>query len=144
MANIFVISDTHFGHSGIITFKKEDGSPLRNFESVEEMDELEGCMGWEQKFQAMQALLIFKANASLHMRSPGDWYVALPGVSLKKEHILEGVSGSGATPEVAVNSAWVRLTVLQPGEYLITRSTTSPRKAIKWNGFMWEDVTEEK
>jgi len=39
MANIFVISDTHFGHANILNFKKEDGSPLRNFESGEEMDE---------------------------------------------------------------------------------------------------------
>ena len=39
MANIFFISDTHFGHAGILSFKREDGSPLRDFLSVEEMDE---------------------------------------------------------------------------------------------------------
>ncbi len=37
--NIFFISDTHFGHSNILTFKRKDGSPVRSFSSVEEMDE---------------------------------------------------------------------------------------------------------
>lgn len=37
--NIWLISDTHFGHANILTFKTEDGSPLRSFSSVEEMDE---------------------------------------------------------------------------------------------------------
>ena len=39
MHKIFVISDTHFGHKGIITFEKDDGSKVREFKSVEEMDE---------------------------------------------------------------------------------------------------------
>lgn len=39
MPNIFVISDTHFGHANILNFMKDDGTPLRRFESVEEMDE---------------------------------------------------------------------------------------------------------
>lgn len=39
MANIFFISDTHFGHAALLNFKNEDGSPVRTFSSVEEMDE---------------------------------------------------------------------------------------------------------
>lgn len=40
MSNTFLISDTHFGHVNIITFKRRDGiTPLRPFSSVEEMDE---------------------------------------------------------------------------------------------------------
>ena len=39
MADLFVISDTHFGHANILGFKNEDGSPVRSFSSVEEMDE---------------------------------------------------------------------------------------------------------
>ena len=35
----FLISDTHFGHSNILTFKKLDGSNLRPFSSLEEMNE---------------------------------------------------------------------------------------------------------
>ena len=100
-------------------------------------------MNWEQKFQAMQALLIFKGDASLHMRTPGDWYVSLPYVHLRKKNTLEGVSGSGPTPEEAVNSTWKNLTNRQPGEYLQIKSLSNTNKGVKWNGFMWEDVTEE-
>lgn len=39
MANIFFASDHHFGHSNILTFKKEDGSPLRAFTNITEHDE---------------------------------------------------------------------------------------------------------
>ena len=35
----FAISDPHFGHKGIITFENKDGSRVREFDSVEEMDE---------------------------------------------------------------------------------------------------------
>lgn len=35
---IFFCSDHHFGHSNILTFKNEDGSNVRTFESVEEMN----------------------------------------------------------------------------------------------------------
>lgn len=39
MANIFLISDTHFGHENILKFTKPDGSKLRDFHYIEEMDE---------------------------------------------------------------------------------------------------------
>lgn len=39
MAKTFLISDTHFGHSNILTFKKCDGTPLRVFDDVHHMDE---------------------------------------------------------------------------------------------------------
>ena len=39
MANIFLISDHHLGHSNILTFLNKDGSKLRNFANITEMDE---------------------------------------------------------------------------------------------------------
>lgn len=39
MRDIFVISDTHFGHVNILKFLNEDGSHVRDFASVEEMNE---------------------------------------------------------------------------------------------------------
>lgn len=39
MSNLFFISDTHFHHKNILTFKLGCGGHLRNFSSVEEMDE---------------------------------------------------------------------------------------------------------
>lgn len=35
----FLIGDTHFWHNNIITFKRNAGSPLRDFSCVEEMNE---------------------------------------------------------------------------------------------------------
>src|SRR3954466_9404047 len=40
MANIFLISDTHFGHANIPTFTQRNGEPMRPFKTVEEMDEV--------------------------------------------------------------------------------------------------------
>ena len=40
MGNIFIVSDTHFGHEKTCTvFKREDGSPLRPFANADEMNE---------------------------------------------------------------------------------------------------------
>lgn len=37
--NIFLCSDHHFGHSNILTFTTDTGARVRDFESVEQMDE---------------------------------------------------------------------------------------------------------
>jgi calcineurin-like phosphoesterase family protein len=39
LTNIFVISDHHFNHANILKFKRDDGSPLREFKDVIEMNE---------------------------------------------------------------------------------------------------------
>ncbi len=39
MANIFFASDHHFHHANILTFKRDDGTALREFESVSHMNE---------------------------------------------------------------------------------------------------------
>mgnify|MGYP006445791393 FL=1 len=41
MADIFVISDTHFNHANILTFKDYLGRPARTFDNVDQMNE---CM----------------------------------------------------------------------------------------------------
>lgn len=35
----WVAADHHFGHYNILTFKRDDGSPLRDFKTIEEHDE---------------------------------------------------------------------------------------------------------
>lgn len=40
MREMFFISDTHFGHKNIITFKKENGELIRSFDDLESMHEL--------------------------------------------------------------------------------------------------------
>lgn len=39
MANIFLIADTHFGHKGVTQFLNKDGTKLRPWDNVEDMDE---------------------------------------------------------------------------------------------------------
>lgn len=39
MPNVFVISDTHFGHEGVTRFLRNDGTKLRPWDNVEDMDE---------------------------------------------------------------------------------------------------------
>lgn len=39
MSTTWLISDTHFGHNAIIDFKQPDGTPLRPFTTIEEMDQ---------------------------------------------------------------------------------------------------------
>lgn len=40
MSNIFFISDTHFGHANMLKFTNYDGTRMRPFDSIEELDEL--------------------------------------------------------------------------------------------------------
>lgn len=40
MSNVFIISDTHFGHDNMCKFTNHDGSRVREFASAEECDEL--------------------------------------------------------------------------------------------------------
>ena len=37
--NTYMVSDLHFGRTNALKFTREDGSPLRPFATVEEMDE---------------------------------------------------------------------------------------------------------
>lgn len=39
-SNIFFISDTHFGHANMLKFSNYDGTRMRPFDSIEELDEL--------------------------------------------------------------------------------------------------------
>ena len=39
MSDSFIIADLHLSHRNIITFKRDDGTPLRDFKTIEEHDE---------------------------------------------------------------------------------------------------------
>lgn len=39
MANVFLVSDTHFGHAGVCHFLRDDGTKLRPWDDPDEMDE---------------------------------------------------------------------------------------------------------
>ena len=98
-------------------------------------------MDWTQKFKAIKALSL---EVSLKMRDAGDWYVSTYGINRKEGSMLCGGLVSAATPEIAVNQYWDWLTNFPKSEYYIVRSDYRGRRAVKWNGFVWEDVIEEK
>lgn len=66
--NIWVLSDTHFGHANILKFKREDGSPLRSFANPDEMDEY----------------MIERWNSVV---KPSDHVYHLGDVAMRREHI---------------------------------------------------------
>lgn len=100
-------------------------------------------MDWQQKAAALEAL----AEISIRFRKPGDWYV-VQQVEIKDGGILRGDYGNGRTPEEAILDHWERLTTIKPPLYLVGRTffdgRVDTRKAVRWNGFMWEAVTEPR
>ena len=87
MPNIFVISDTHFNHDLILTFKDYIGKPVRDFDSVEQMNE---CMmdNWVSVVKPEDT--VFHLGDVLFGENKVDWLEAnfskLPG----KKHLILG------------------------------------------------------
>lgn len=86
MADLFVISDTHFNHEGILTFKDYLNKPCRTFDSVEQMNE---CMldAWNDTVKPNDTVI--HCGDVLFGHNKVDWLVAnfakLPG---KKRLVL--------------------------------------------------------
>lgn len=93
-------------------------------------------MDYQQKAAALEAL----GNISIRFRSPGDWYVQ-QHVEIKDGSVLVGAYGNGETPIAAIEDHWNELTDLKNGQYLVVDALRK-RRAVRWNGFMWADVTE--
>lgn len=100
-------------------------------------------MNWEQKLLALQAIA-FALGCSLKMRSPGDWYVSLDGIDIKKGNMLIGAYGNGSNPEEAVNATWDRYVTNISAEECVAITTLTndgrKRRYVRWNGYMWCDV----
>ena len=98
-------------------------------------------MDWQQKALALQ-LLVGWQNFSIKMRGVKNWYVQTKGLERKEKSILSSGRTNGITPQDAVEQCWEWATGSE--HYLIVNAYQPARRAVKWNGFMWEDVTEEK
>ena len=72
----FLISDTHFGHANILTFKKNDGTFLREFKDVQDMNEY----------------MVYKWNSTV---SSGDKVYLLGDVSMGSDlSIIDRLNGT--------------------------------------------------
>jgi hypothetical protein len=96
-------------------------------------------MDWQVKLATIQAL---SSSVSLHMRKPEDWYVHSSGLEIKLGATLRSPYGDGKTPEMAVNALWDQLTGLSEDQYIVLNAYQTNRRAIRWNGWMWQDVKE--
>lgn len=72
MSNIFLVSDHHFHHENILTFKRSDGTPLREFKSVSHMNEhIVNChnsvVGPKDKVYFLGDVTMSKTAASLEI-----------------------------------------------------------------------------
>jgi hypothetical protein len=97
-------------------------------------------MTWEQKLQAIAALVGLGRDVSLIMRHPGNWYVSC-GLERKEGGLLSGGLVQAPDPATAVEHYWNWLT--DERYYIVVNAMRDTRKAVKWNGFMWADVQEE-
>jgi len=90
-------------------------------------------LSWQQKLNILQRF----GSASLHMRKPGDWFVA-QDIGIYSNGLLEGRYGNGNTPKRAVEQHWKLLTNLQDGEYIVVINAHShSRQEYRWNGRMF-------
>ena len=100
-------------------------------------------MNYEEKLAALNAL-VGVLGYDIKMRSPGNWYCHLPGVEIKDGSMLTSPTGSSPTPPMAVELTWKQHTYLSPFQNLVISACGPKRRAVRWNGFMWEDVVEAK
>lgn len=98
-------------------------------------------MNWKQKALALMRLT-GAFNFSLVLRESGNWYVSHKGVERKEGGCLSGGCTIADTPEQAIEECWDWAT--DPNYYLVKGAYSDNRKAFKWNGFMWEEIEEEK
>lgn len=68
MSNTFLISDPHFGHSGICKFLRQDGTKVRPWDDVQEMDEAL-VQNWNQ------------------MVRPNDKVYVLGDIAMRRQHL---------------------------------------------------------
>lgn len=98
---------------------------------------------WEQKAEAMDALAPF--TFKIVPRHGGGGWCASVSAEVKSGPILSSGNGHGKSVETAVLALWQGLvTDLKAEDYLVINAMGPNRRAVRWNGFMWADVFEDR
>lgn len=102
-------------------------------------------MTFVQMAEALSALTELSIKYRRHEDRIGGaepWYVSQK-IEVKDGPCLVGTYGNGYAPEEAIEDHWNLLTIgLKDGQYLVVDAGSDRRKAVRWNGFMWEHVLE--
>lgn len=104
-------------------------------------------MDWQQKAEALAGLCELRIKyreREWRIGSAEPWYIEQSiYVTEAGASTMGGKFGNGLTPVSAIEDHWkVLVEELGPREYLIVGSSTTGRRAVKWNGFMWADYPE--
>lgn len=91
-----------------------------------------------QKALALNAL--GWSDFAIKIRETGEWYAVCAG-EISDGHVLKSTMGNGRNPEMAIASLWSCMTSLEPGERIVLLRD-GERRAVRWNGFMWEPFNE--
>jgi hypothetical protein len=101
-----------------------------------------GDMTTQQKALAMVSLVGHFGFAIKLREDDGSWYVAIDA-DIREKGCLVGITTAEPTPFAAVDKTWKLLTELQPDHYIVVKNA-GKRRAVRWNGFMWADVQEQR
>lgn len=101
-------------------------------------------MDWQQKAEALACLAelaVCFREKQWRIGGPEPWYIQ-QSIDIRDGGCLHGAYGNGYTPQEAIENHWRRLVdELPPDKYLVVRNGDK-RRAVRWNGFMWQDVPE--
>ena len=124
--NIFLIADLHVGHTNCLTFKTNEGIPLRPYATVEEMDAaLEA--NWnsvvrpQDKVYVLGDLVMHKRNLPFFGRVAGE------KVLIKGNHDIEKLSAY--TPYFKDIRACHQL-----DKFILTHIPIHPQSLSRWKG----------
>jgi len=92
-------------------------------------------MDWQQKFVALKAI---DSDVALLARGYGNWYLRF-SPEIGEPSILRSPTQAGKDPEEAVDQAWKEYST---AKRVVINAYSAKRRAVKWNGFMWEEVVE--
>lgn len=91
---------------------------------------------WPHGMQTMALRAL--GELALNVRADGTWYVNLPHVEIKNGAMLTTPTQTAPSPQKAIAEAWNTYST----GLVIVQHPGQPRRALRWNGFMWADVVE--
>ena len=87
-------------------------------------------------------MLVGWQNFAVRTREDRTWYVELSGLYRREGSLLVYHTSVSESPEIAIEAAWKWATETEGDDYLVVDELGDHHRAVKWNGFMWQRVSE--